>query len=326
MSPNGLPVTPGTTLGSPFPSALAAARPVHRYWLHLLLLLVTLLSTTVMGSGLARAFAQNRAFDYDTDLNGYLLIWHNPALLLDGLPFSITLMVILLGHEFGHYLAARYYQVDVSLPYFLPAPTLIGTFGAFIRIRSPILSKRVLFDIGVAGPLAGFVLLIAPLATGVSLSHKVPGIVDQGSLVLGTPLLLRLFEMVQFPGVDPADISLHPVARAAWVGLLATALNLLPVGQLDGGHIVYAFLGDKAKLTSRLFVACIALLGFYQLFTTSYKAGPTWLVWAALLFFFGMRHPSIVDRRPVGGVRSWLAFASLIMFVLSFTPVPIRTS
>lgn len=271
-----------------------------------------------MGSGLAHAFVQNRPFDYEADLNGYLAIWHNPSLLLDGLPFSITLLVILLAHEFGHYLTARYYHVDVSLPYFLPAPTLIGTLGAFIRIRSAILSKRVLFDIGVAGPLAGFVMLLAPLATGVSLSHVVPGIVHQGDLVLGTPLLLRLFEMVQFPGIATADISLHPVARAAWVGLLATALNLLPIGQLDGGHIVYAFLGDKTKYLSRALVLLLIPMGIFLAYS--------WLVWAVLLFFFGMRHPSIVDRSPVGPVRRWLAIASLIIFVLSFTPVPIRTS
>jgi len=282
------------------------------------LLVVTLLSTTVMGSGLAHAFTQNQPFDFEADLNGYLLIWHNPAMLIDGLPFSITLLVILLAHEFGHYLTARYYQVDASLPYFLPAPTLIGTLGAFIRIRSVILSKQVLFDIGVAGPLAGFVMLLGPLATGVSLSHVVPGIVHQGDLVLGTPLLLRLFEMVQFPGVSSADISLHPVARAAWVGLLATALNLLPIGQLDGGHIVYAFLGDRTKYLSRALVALLIPMGIFLAYS--------WLVWAVLLFFFGMRHPSIIDRRPVGRVRTWLAIASLVIFILSFTPVPIRTS
>ena len=329
MSPNGYPIAPsetGSSIGPPYMPAFARTRPAHRYWLHLLLLVATFVSTTVMGSGLAHAFAQNRPFDFDSDLNGYVLIWHNPVLLLDGLPFSITLLVILLAHEFGHYLTARYYDVDASLPYFLPAPTLIGTLGAFIRIRSAILSKRVLFDIGVAGPLAGFVMLIAPLATGVSLSHVVPGIGRQGDLVLGTPLLMRLFEMAIFPGVAAADISLHPVALGAWVGLLATALNLLPIGQLDGGHILYSFLGERTKLTSRLFVLCLALLGFYQLFTTSYKAGYSWLLWAALLLFFGMRHPSIMDPQPVGRVRNWLAIASLIIFLLSFTPVPIRTS
>ena len=158
----------------------------------------------MVGGGLERSFAQNRPFDFEGDLNGYLQIWHNPSLLLDGLPFSVTLLVILLAHEFGHYVTARYYDVDASLPYFLPAPTLIGTLGAFIRIRSVILSKRVLFDIGVAGPLAGFVMLLGPLASGVSLSHVVPGIVHQGDLVLGTPLLLRLFEMAVFPGVATA--------------------------------------------------------------------------------------------------------------------------
>jgi membrane-associated protease RseP (regulator of RpoE activity) len=146
----------------------------------------------------------------------------------------------------------------------------------------------------------------------------VPGIVRQGDLVLGTPLLLRLFEMAVFPGVASADISLHPVARAAWVGLLATALNLLPIGQLDGGHIVYAFLGEKTKYLSRTLVTLLIPMGIFLAYS--------WLVWAVLLFFFGMRHPSIMDNRPVGRMRNWLAIASLIIFILSFTPVPIRTS
>jgi membrane-associated protease RseP (regulator of RpoE activity) len=306
--------------------APAETRPEHRYWLHLLLLLVTGLSMTVVGAGMAQTFAQNRPVDFNAILDSYLLIWRQPMHLLDGLSFSLTLIFILLGHEFGHYLTARYYHVDASLPYFLPFPTIIGTLGAFIRIRSVILSKKALFDIGIAGPLAGFALLLGPLAVGVGLSHVQPGIAERGDLIFGTPLLMRLFEMIQFRNVPETDILLHPVARAAWAGLLATALNLLPIGQLDGGHILYAFLGEKTKLTTRLFVACVAALGFYQLFTTSYKAGYSWLLWAGILFFFAMRHPPIVDRTPVGTVRGWLAIASLIIFILSFTPVPIRTS
>jgi membrane-associated protease RseP (regulator of RpoE activity) len=271
-----------------------------------------------MGAGLAHAFNQNRPFDFESDLDGFVRIWHDPSFFMDGLPFSLTLLTILLAHEFGHYLTARYYQVDASLPYFLPAPTLIGTFGAFIRIRSVILSKKILFDIGVAGPLAGFAMLLGPLATGMSLSRVVPGIATQGDLVLGAPLLMRLFAMVQFHGVPFGDISLHPIARAAWVGLLATALNLLPIGQLDGGHIIYAFLGAKTKYLSRILVVLLVPLGIF--FTYS------WLVWAVLLFFFGMKHPSIVDPRPVGRARAWLAIAALMIFILSFTPVPIRTN
>lgn len=275
-----------------------------------------MLSTTVVGVGLARSFRLNRPYDFDLTFDAYARMWHDPALLLPGLPFSITLLTILLAHEFGHYLAARYYRVDVTLPFFLPAPTLIGTLGAFIRIRSAILSKRILFDIGVAGPLAGFAVLIWPLAIGVSMSKIVPGIAAHGDLVFGTPLILRLFEWAQFHGVPSANIYLHPVARAAWVGLLATALNLLPIGQLDGGHILYAFIGERSKLLSRIFVAALVPMGLF--FTYS------WLFWAGILFFFGMRHPSIVDPRPIGRTRSWLGVAALVMFVLSFTAAPIR--
>jgi len=234
------------------------------------------------------------------------------------LPFSLTLLAILMAHEMGHYCAARYYGVDATLPFFLPAPTLIGTLGAFIRIRSAILSKRVLFDIGIAGPLAGFALLVWPMAAGMSLSKVVPGIGAQGELIFGTPLIVRLFEWVLFPGVPVNDIYLHPVARAAWVGVLATALNLLPIGQLDGGHVLYAFLGERTRLLSRLFVALLVPMGFFVAYS--------WLVWAAMLFFFGMRHPAIVDPNPIGRARTWLALLALLILILSFTVAPIRST
>ena len=325
MSTNGYPptaVTPG------FFETLQAehAPPRHRYWLHALLLLLTLVTTTVVGSGLAHSFGGNRPFDFDADLAGYSRLWHDPVSILDGLPFSVTLLAILLAHEMGHYLAARYYHVDVTLPFFLPAPTLIGTFGAFIRIRSAIVAKRILFDIGIAGPIAGFLTLILPLIVGVSLSKVVPGIGTRGELLFGTPLFLRLFEWIAFPGVAVNDIYLHPVARAAWVGLLATALNLLPIGQLDGGHIMYAFFGDRTKITSRFFVAGLAILGAVQLFTSDYKVGYMWLFWAVVLLFIGMRHPAIVDPSPLSPKRRWLGLAALIIFILSFTLAPIRTA
>ncbi len=183
----------------------------------------------------------------------------------------------------GHYLAARYYHVDATLPFFLPAPTLIGTFGAFIRIRSVIVTRKILFDIGIAGPLAGFAMLLLPMLAGVSLSKVIPGIAVHGQFIFGTPLILRLFEWLVFPHVASADIYLHPVARAAWVGLLATALNLLPIGQLDGGHILYSFLGERTRILSRIFGVMLAGLGAVQLFTSDYTVGYLWLFWAAIL-------------------------------------------
>lgn len=302
------------------------ARPRHRYWLHALLLVATLFSTTVVGAGFARGFAQNRPVDFGEILDGYLRMWQHPTYLVAGLPFSLTLLTIVLAHEFGHFLAARYYLVDASLPFFIPFPTLIGTMGAFIRIRSAILSKRILFDIGIAGPLAGFVALLSPLLAGVALSKVVPGIGRSGDLIFGTPLILQMMERLRFPGVPLEDIYLHPVARAAWVGLLATALNLLPIGQLDGGHILYACFGERTKYLSRAFVAGLAVLGSYQLFTTDFRAGMSWIVWSVALLIFAMRHPSIVDPHPLGRRRGWLAVVALALLVLSFTNKTIQAN
>lgn len=301
---------------SAFYEYVAQSRPQHRYWLHLLLLLLTILTTSVVGAGLAVGFAEGRPFNIN-DIYGYDIAWAQPAYLLQGLPFSLTLVGVLLAHEMGHFLAARYYQVDASLPYFLPVPTLIGTFGAFIRIRSAIISKRILFDVGIGGPLAGFVALILPLIVGVSLSKVVPGVATSGDITFGTPLLVRFIEWTQFPGVPVENIYLHPIARGAWVGVLATALNLLPIGQLDGGHILYAFLGERTKYFSWALMGILIPLGFYfQVYS--------WLFWAVILFFFGMKHPSLVDPMPIGSGRAKLALATLFILVLCFTPTPIR--
>jgi membrane-associated protease RseP (regulator of RpoE activity) len=294
---------------------VAHYQPRHRYWLHFVLLFLTLITTSVVGAGLTASFAAGTPFRVE-DIYGYQRVWLDPASLLSGFPFSLTLMGVLLAHEMGHFWTARYYGVNASLPYFLPVPTLIGTFGAFIRIRSAILSKRILFDIGIAGPIAGFIALILPLIAGVSLSRVIPGIAQKGDVAFGTPLLVQALEWAMFPGVSPADIYLHPVARAAWVGVLATALNLLPIGQLDGGHIIYAFLGEKVKYLSWFLVAMLIPMGYYF--------APSWFVWAALLLFFGMRHPSIIDPTPIGPTRTKLAWFALFMLVVCFTPAPIQ--
>jgi membrane-associated protease RseP (regulator of RpoE activity) len=320
LSTNGYPHVPAAsragTLGVFDLNVGVRARPRHPYWLHALLLLLTLLTTTVVGVGLSRSFHAGRPFDFDLDFNLYQALWRDPSILINGLPFSLTLLTILLSHEMGHYLAARYYNVDATLPFFIPVPNLIGTFGAFIRIRSAILSKRVLFDIGIGGPLAGFAMLILPLIAGVALSKVIPGIALRGDVLFGTPLILRFFEWAIL-GASPADVYLHPVARAAWVGLLATALNLLPIGQLDGGHVLYAFLGERTRLLSRIFIGVLVLMGFFFAWS--------WFFWAAILFFFGMRHPVIVDPSPLSPRRRWLGLVALILLILSFTPTPLRT-
>ncbi len=286
----------------------------ERYWLHGLLFLLTLTSTTLVGASLQTDFDRNLPFDVEHYLYSFVNVWSHPGLIWQGLPFSLSLLTILLAHECGHYLACVYYGVDASLPYFLPAPTLMGTFGAFIRIRSAIYSKRVLFDIGVAGPLAGFIFLLPALAVGVAFSKVIPGIGHQGDIQFGTPALLWLLQKAIFPGVAAADIYLHPVARAAWIGILATALNLLPIGQLDGGHILYALVGDRHKLLSKIFIAALIPLGF--------RWWPWWL-WAAALFVIFRRHPVIVDPGELESGRKWLALTALIVFVLCFTVAPV---
>ncbi len=289
----------------------------ERVALHVLLFLATLFTTTVVGAGLARTFQANHPVDLEQDFAIAINLWSHPAILLDGLPFSLTLLTILFAHEMGHYITCLRYGIDASLPYFLPAPTLIGTLGAFIRIRSPIYTRRALFDVGIGGPIAGFIFLVPALLIGLSFSRVQPGIAIHGDFVFGTPLLLRLMESLLFPGVPVGDISLHPIARAAWVGILATALNLLPIGQLDGGHILYSFFGKQHKLLSRVFVAALVPLGIFYSWS--------WLVWAVLLAVFALRHPTIFDELPLGSARMRLGWFALIMFVLCFTLTPIKS-
>jgi membrane-associated protease RseP (regulator of RpoE activity) len=288
-----------------------------RWALHWLLFALTLATTTLVGAVLTHSFQTNRPLELDQYLNVFATLQARPLLLVDGLAFSLTLMTILLAHELGHYFACRYYGIDASLPYFLPFPSPIGTLGAFIRIRSPIYTRQALFDVGIAGPLAGFVLLVPALVIGIGESKVIPGIAERGDLIFGVPAIQRFFEWIVFPGVPSADILLHPIARAAWVGTLATALNLLPIGQLDGGHILYAFTGRKHKLLSRIFVIALVPLAYFG-------HSITWLFWAALLFFFALRHPVIYDITKLDKNRVTLGLAALAILLLTFTLAPLR--
>ena len=280
------------------------------------LFLLTFLTTATVGSNLAIKFAANRpAVEIDEDFQFFLNIFNNPGLLVHGIPFALTLMTILLAHEMGHYVTCIFHGIDSTPPYFLPSPLLTGTFGAFIRLRSPIYAMKQLFDVGIAGPLAGFVVLVPALAIGVSYSRVIPGLAEQGDLLYGTPLLLRGLEALLFPGVATADISLHPIARAAWVGMFATALNLLPIGQLDGGHILYSFFSRWFKYLSRGFALLLIPAGFYW---------TGWIAWGIFFLFTGWKRPTIYDTSGLDGKRRWLGVLAAVVFLLCFSLQPIR--
>jgi membrane-associated protease RseP (regulator of RpoE activity) len=273
-------------------------------------------------------FDRNLPFDLERSLDTWLVVWHHPATLLHGLPFSLTLLTILLAHEFGHYMAAVFHRVDASLPYFLPSPFL-GTFGAFIRVRSPIYSKKALFDIGIAGPLAGFVFLAPALAIGLAFSKIIPGIGHQGALQFGNPVLEWLLTHAIFPGTPTTDIYLHPVARAAWIGMFMTAINLLPIGQLDGGHILYSFFPRLHGRISRvlcflmLIPAGIKLLHFLEV--PGVHSSGIWLgwsFWGFVLLWLGRRHPVVEDPVPLTPGRRSLGRLALAVFAICICLVP----
>jgi membrane-associated protease RseP (regulator of RpoE activity) len=247
--------------------------------------------------------------------------FRHPADLALGVSFSFSLMAILLVHEMGHYLMARHHRVAVTLPYFIPMPlSFIGTLGAFIRIRQVIPTKRALIDIGAAGPLAGFVVAIAAIAVGLPLSETV-SVADpqmQGGLRLGDSLaFLALVKLFAVPIPEGSDLLLHPAAFAGWVGLLVTCLNLLPVGQLDGGHVAYAVWGDRQTAISRVTVGALLVAGFF--------AWTGWLVWGVLVFLLGTRHPPTLDGPlPLDPHRRRLGWLSFAVFAVTFTPNPFQ--
>lgn len=293
-----------------------AGPPPRRLWLHIVLFLGTLFTTTLVGAHMQFNFSRNLPFfDIERFTEVFTVGLRSPAMFLTGLPFSLTLLTILMAHEMGHYLACVYHGVDATLPFFLPSPMPVtGTFGAFIRIRSAIYNKRVLFDIGIAGPLAGFAFLLPALGVGLAFSKILPGINHQGELQLGVPGLQWIAQHLIFPGTNADDIYLHPVARAAWVGMFATALNLLPAGQLDGGHVVYALLGRSHKWITNIFLVLLLPMG---------KLWSGWWFWAVVLFLFARKHPPLHDLSAIGPARIRLGFLALVVFALCFSLVPL---
>lgn len=304
------------------PRAIVEAPQKRPFILSLVLFVLTVISTLAVGVEFSASYAQNRPPFSGLD-NPFAPTWHalmHPRLLLGGIPFAFTLIGILLAHELGHYFACRYYKINASYPYFLPAPTLIGTFGAFIRIRSPILNRRALFDVGFSGPLVGFVIAVPVLIAGIYMSKVVPDVQVGALVIFGNPPLMRFLLSIFHPGVSSRDILLNPIALAAWVGLFATALNLLPMGQLDGGHIVYSVAARGHRWISQTVV--IALLAMGILFWRN--GGSEWLVIGLLLLFLGFRHPPLIDPwTPLDAKRRAWAVVALIIFLLCFTPMPI---
>jgi membrane-associated protease RseP (regulator of RpoE activity) len=295
------------------PPLSAAARPREPLWRSLVLFGLTVLTTMWAGRVHYAGFY--------LDPTASELPWTFWELFLRGAWYSVPILAILGAHELGHYYACRYYGVDASRPYFLPMPLLLtGTLGAFIRIRQQVRSKRELFDIGIAGPIAGFIVAVPVLLVGASMSRMVE-LPSEGAVeFFGEPLLVQFAIWLNFgTRPDGYDVIFHPMAFAAWFGLLATALNLFPIGQLDGGHISYAVLGRKSTFVTLGSVASVIALTFLSM---------SWILWAALmvvmLLTFGPRHPRTFDEDvPLDPARKWLAAFALLMFVLCFTPVPL---
>lgn len=283
------------------------------------LFLLTLCSCLVAGTQFAVAYAHNQAVSFDEFVHAFTLFYKDPAGLLAGLPFAATLLGILLAHELGHFFACRYHHLRSSVPFFLPFPNLAGTFGAFILIRSPMRTNRVLFDVGASGPIVGFLFAIAALLYGVLHAKVVPGLANpsQADIIYGTPLLLRFFESIFHRGVSPDALLLPPIGRAAWVALFVTSLNLVPAAQLDGGHILRSLSERAHRAMSLLLPIGLIALGWLHFWEG-------WYVWGVLLL--GMRFlriPPIYDPRGLDPRRRFTAFLALIIFLLCFMPSPI---
>jgi membrane-associated protease RseP (regulator of RpoE activity) len=243
-----------------------------------------------------------------------------PARLWEGLPFSLTLMIILLSHELSHYFASRSHRTEATLPYFIPAPSIIGTFGAFIKMKSPIASRKALIDIGASGPIVGFVFSVVASIIGLELSEVMAAPEGEGMLGLGESLLFS-FLAKAILGATPEghEILLHPIAFAGWIGLFVTTLNLIPIGQLDGGHIAYALFGRQHRNISMALVAALGVMGVI------YWGG--WIIWAVLMFILGLGHPPVLYwESPLDPKRKSMGWLALFIFVITFIPMPFSIS
>ena len=309
------PIASGTAQYAPLPSH----PPLKMLLIACVLFLLTLATCLVAGTQFTVAYARNQAVSIDEFVRAFTLFYKHPSGLAAGLPFALTLLTILLAHELGHFFACRYHHIRASYPFFIPFPSFIGTFGAFILIRSPIRTNRALFDVGASGPLVGFVFAVPALIYGVLNAKFVPGLADaaHAEIVFGTPVLLRLLEVVFHPGIASKALLLPPIGRAAWVGLFATSLNLLPAGQLDGGHILRSLSPRAHRILSVVLPFFLVSLGYFA-------DWPGWYVWAVLLFSIRfLRVVPVYDPLPLNSNRRLGAFLAFIVFVLSFMPAPV---
>lgn len=269
-------------------------------WFNIILFFLTLLSTFSVGAVL---------FENKNILS-------NPLLIRYGASFAIPLMLILLFHEFGHYFFSRRSKIKTSLPYFIPGPTILGTFGAVIKSKSPFKSRKDLLDVGASGPIWGFIISVFVVIIGFSSSEIVEEVSKEG-FILGDSLIFLFLSKLFLNVPEGHQLVLSPTAFAGWAGLFVTMLNLLPIGQLDGGHITYALLGRKQKKVSKYVVLALIPLGYFWL---------GWLLWAGLgLFVLNLSHPpTLNDAIPLDRKRKIIGWISLGIFVLCFTPIPIK--
>ncbi len=302
----------------PLPKTLA--QRMREWPLAIALLLLTFVTTTTIGALWNEEIVVRADRALWASPEALHRVWSDPELLRRGLAFSVSVLFILFCHEMGHYLACRWYRLPATPPYFLPFPLGLGTLGAFIRIRAPIRLKRQLFDVGIAGPLAGFAALIPVLLYGLARSQLVPmaELEDVGGpfVFVGNSLALRWGVHMTHGSLPPGYfLDFHPAALAAWVGLLATSLNLLPLGQLDGGHILYASAGRWQRRLALPFWLLLLAAGFFW---------PVWWVWCVFVLLMGLRHPPVRDEdAPLGKGRQALAFVALLVFLFSFMPSPV---
>jgi Zn-dependent protease len=290
-----------------------------RKHLHLLLFITTLITTLYLGALSVVDFYVLEHGGLPAAVTGFFSIIFYPPFFFPTLGYAAALLGFLTAHEMGHYFYCRRYGLSASLPYYLPNPLLFGTFGAVIRIRSTIRNKRMLFDIGAAGPLTGFLVALPILLIGMAASATVPAesiAGDESFWVLGEPLIQKAIISLLFPGSDGVSIVMSPLAMVGWFGLLVTAINLLPVSQLDGGHILYAVFGKRHTVISFIVVALMVAIGL----TTQYYG---WLFWALLIAVLGLKHPPISDEtEKLGLPRLLIALIALMVLALSFVPVP----